>query len=67
MVFACKVELPSIKKSSIFIDGAESLIVVLGIVWLSATIIGAHIPEIKETAGNLLREYPTFICHILLY
>lgn len=58
MVFTCKVELPSIKKASIFIDGAESLIVVLGIVWLSATIIGAHIPEIKETAGNLLREYP---------
>lgn len=61
MVMTCKVPLPSIKKAPIFQDGAESLIVVLGIVWLSSTIIGAHIPEIKETAGHLLNEYPALL------
>lgn len=64
MVFACKVELSSIKKSPIFQDGAESLVVVLGIVWLSATIIGVHVPEIKEIAGEMLREYPVLLAVI---
>lgn len=61
MAIACKVDLPSIKKTTIFADGAESLIVVLGIVWLSSTIIGAHLPEIKMTAGHLLTEYPALL------
>lgn len=61
MVFACKVDLSSIKKASIFADGAESLIVILGIVWLSSTIIGAHIPEIKIYAGDILSQYPVLL------
>lgn len=58
IAFLCKVDLKSIKKSPIFADGAESLIVVLGIVWLSGTIIGVHIPEIKDYAGEVLQKYP---------
>lgn len=61
MAITCKVNLNSIKKSSIFSDGAESLIVVLGIVWLSATIIGSHIPEIKDVAGGMLQENPALL------
>lgn len=57
----CKVNLSDIKKASIFADGAESLIVILGIVWLSSTIIGSHIPEIKDVAGNVLNQYPALL------
>ncbi|MCG7588422.1 anaerobic C4-dicarboxylate transporter family protein, partial [Photobacterium sp. OFAV2-7] len=45
----------------IFRDGAESLIVILGIVWLSSTIIGAHIGEIKDVAGSVLNQYPALL------
>lgn len=61
MVMVCKVQLTSIKKAPIFADGAESLIVILGIVWLSSTIIGVHIPEIKTLAGDVLSEYPALL------
>lgn len=61
MAITCKVKLTDIKKSSIFADGAESLIVILGIVWLSSTIIGSHIPEIKDLAGGVLQENPALL------
>ncbi|CAM3932781.1 Anaerobic C4-dicarboxylate transporter DcuA [Vibrio aerogenes CECT 7868] len=57
----CKVPLSKIKHAPIFRDGAESIIVILGIVWLSSTIIGAHIDEIKHIAGSLLNEYPALL------
>lgn len=67
MVLACKVPLVSIKKAPIFQDGAESLVVVLGIVWLSATIIGVHVPEIKEAAGAWLRDYPALLAVVFFF
>lgn len=54
----CKVDLATIKDAPIFKSGAESLIVVLGIVWFSSTIINAHIPEIKASAVTLLEARP---------
>lgn len=62
--FSCKVDLKGIKKASVFADGAESLIVILGIAWFSGTIIGAHIPEIKAQAGILLEAYPILLAFI---
>lgn len=59
--FFCKVPLASIKKASVFVVGAESLIIILGIVWLSSTIIGAYIPEIKLAAGDVLKAYPALL------
>ncbi|SEF81195.1 anaerobic C4-dicarboxylate transporter family protein [Vibrio hangzhouensis] len=62
--FACKVDLKTIKKASVLADGAESLIVILGIAWLSGTVIGAHIPEIKAQAGIWLEAYPMLLALI---
>ncbi len=62
--FVCHVDLKTIKKASVFSDGAESLIVILGIAWFSGTIIGAHIPEIKAQAGVLLAAYPLLLAFI---
>ena len=58
MVWVCKVPLTKIKDSSIFAGGYESLIVILGIVWLSSTIIMPYIPEIKTQATEMLGQYP---------
>lgn len=57
----CGVKLTEIKDAPIFRSGAESLIVVLGIVWVAATIIGAHIPEIREQAVLLIKDYPYLV------
>lgn len=61
MYWFCKVPLVEIKKAPIFASGFESLVVVLGIVWMSATIIGAHIPEIKTQATEMLTQYPALL------
>lgn len=66
-VYICKVDLPSIKNAPIFGDGAQSLIVVLGIVWLSSTIIGVHIPEIKLHASEILEQYPALLAIIFFF
>ncbi len=71
MAITCKVSLNKIKQAPIFRDGAESIIVILGIVWLSSTIIGAHIGEIKDVASTILSDYPfllsaVFFCTSLL-
>ena len=58
MYLFCKVDLATIKDAPIFKSGAESLIVVLGIVWFSSTIINAHLPEVEESAVALLEQYP---------
>lgn len=58
MYWFCNVDLTKIKESSIFHGGYESLIVILGICWLSSTIIEVYIPSIKEQATMLLSEYP---------
>lgn len=57
----CGVKLAEIKDAPIFKSGAESLVVVLGIVWIAATIIGAHIPEVKEQAVLLIKDYPYLV------
>lgn len=55
IIFTCKLDMKDLKNSPIFKSGAESLVVVLGIVWLSSTLIGAHIDEIKMEASDILR------------
>ena len=61
MFWVCKVPLTKIKESTLFAGGYESLIVILGIVWLSSTIILPYIPEIKVQATELLGQYPALL------
>ena len=64
MYLFCHVELATIKDAPIFRSGFESLVVVLGIVWFSSTIINTHIPEVKETAVALLKDYPYLLAGV---
>ena len=61
MYWFCEISLDKIKNTPVFAGGMESLVVVLGIVWMSSTIIGAHIPEIKAQATQLLTQYPALL------
>lgn len=61
MYWFCDVPLSKIKESSIFHGGYESLIVILGICWLSSTVIDIYIPEIKLQATELLKQYPSLL------
>lgn len=61
MYWFCDISLDRIKNTPIFGGGMESLVVVLGIVWMSSTIIGAHIPVIKTQATALLEQYPALL------
>ncbi|MFR1025961.1 MAG: anaerobic C4-dicarboxylate transporter family protein [Parasutterella sp.] len=61
MYWFCDISLDRIKNTPIFGGGMESLVVYLGIVWMSSTIIGAHIPEIKTQATALLEQYPALL------
>lgn len=61
MYWFCDISLDRIKNTPIFGGGMESLVVVLGIVWMSSTIIGAHIQEIKTQATALLEQYPALL------
>lgn len=63
----CKIDMKCIKEAPIFKSGAESLVVVLGIVWLSSTIIGVHIPEIKDAATEMLQKYPALLAVIFFF
>lgn len=55
MYWFCDISLDRIKNTPIFGGGMESLVVVLGIVWMSSTIIGA--PQ----ATALLEQYPALL------
>ncbi|MEI8632046.1 anaerobic C4-dicarboxylate transporter family protein [Vibrio sp. PP-XX7] len=61
MAMACKVPSPESNMHRYLGGGAESIIVILGIVWLSSTIIGAHVDGIKDIAGALLNQYPALL------
>lgn len=61
MYWVCGFSLNKIKNTPIFAGGMESLVVVLGIVWMSSTIIGNHLPEIKEHATAILTQYPALV------
>lgn len=57
MYWFCDISLDRIKNTPIFGGGMESLVVVLGIVWMSSTIIGA----LKTQATALLEQYPALL------
>lgn len=64
IVLTSKLDMKEIKNSTLFKSGAESLVVVLGIVWLSSTLIGAHLDEIKTGASEILRTYPILLAAV---
>lgn len=65
MVVLCKTSTDAIVLTSTFRSGMSSLAVILGIVTLGTTFIDAHLAEIKDIAGDILRAYPMLLALVL--
>ncbi|MBW7983976.1 anaerobic C4-dicarboxylate transporter [Enterobacillus tribolii] len=65
MVVLCKTSTDSVVLAPTFRAGMSSLAVILGIVTLGTTFVDAHMAEIKETAGDILRTYPMLLALVL--
>ncbi|MEG2568964.1 MAG: anaerobic C4-dicarboxylate transporter family protein, partial [Acinetobacter sp.] len=65
MVVLCKTSTDAIVLTSTFRAGMSSLAVILGIVTLGTTFIDAHLAEIKDIAGDILRAYPMLLALVL--
>lgn len=65
MVVFCKTSTDSIVLAPTFRAGMSSVAVILGIVTLGTTLVDAHMLEIKEIAGSVLKSYPMLLALVL--
>ena len=65
MVVFCKTSTDSIVLAPTFRAGMSSVAVILGIVTLGTTLVDAHMLEIKEIAGGVLKSYPMLLALVL--
>lgn len=64
---SCKVDTAKILSASTFRSGMSACICVMGVAWLGDTFVKAHIGEIQDFAGSLLRDYPWMLAVILFF
>lgn len=67
MVVLCKTSTDSVVLAPTFRAGMSSLAVILGIVTLGTTFVDSHMVEIKEIAGDVLRNYPMLLALVLFF
>ncbi len=48
----------AVANNEVFKSGMIALVAVFGIAWMTKTMFGAHIGDIKETLGGILQVYP---------
>jgi len=69
----CKINTSHVLNAPTFKSGMSACICVLGVAWLGTTFVDAHIEEIKQFAGSMLKIYPwilgiaLFFASMLLY
>lgn len=73
IVMFTKIDANQIAAAATFRSGMTACVCVLGVAWLGATFVNAHVDGIKELAGELLADYPwmlalvLFLASMLLY
>ena len=73
IVIFTKIDANQIAAAATFRSGMTACVCVLGVAWLGATFVNAHVDGIKELAGELLADYPwmlalvLFLASMLLY
>ncbi len=73
IVMVCKIDVDKVPLQSTFRSGMTACICVLGVAWLGDTFVSNHTQEIKDFAGNLVKDYPAllsvafFFASMLLY
>lgn len=63
----CKIDTGEILNVNTFKSGMSACICVLGVAWLGDTFVKAHINDIKETAGQLLSDFPWMLAVVLFF
>ncbi len=66
IIIATKTNPGSISKNEVFRSGMIAIVAVYGIAWMAETMFGAHLSEIKNTLGALVKQYPWAYALILL-
>ncbi|NLY03597.1 MAG: anaerobic C4-dicarboxylate transporter [Campylobacter sp.] len=73
IVILCKIDVDKIALQSTFRSGMTACVCVLGVAWLGDTFVSNHTEEIKNLAGNLVKDFPVllsvalFLASMLLY
>lgn len=57
----------AIASNEVFKSGMVALVAVFGIAWMTETMFGAHLGEIKGTLGSVLQIYPWAYAIILMF
>ncbi|ASM40688.1 anaerobic C4-dicarboxylate transporter [Campylobacter sp. RM12327] len=67
IVMFCKIDIDKIPLQSTFRSGMTACVCVLGVAWLGDTFVSNHTQEIKDFAGNLVRDYPVLLSVALFF
>lgn len=62
-----KVKPSDISSNSVFKSGMVALIAVYGVAWMTKTMFGAHLGDIKEVMGGLVAQYPWAYALVLIF
>lgn len=65
ITLVCKLPAAEILTTQVFKSGMSACICVMGAAWLGTTIIDAHLDQIKDLAGNVLKDYPWMLAVVL--
>ncbi|WP_296103463.1 anaerobic C4-dicarboxylate transporter [uncultured Corynebacterium sp.] len=65
ITLVCKLPAAEILTTQVFKSGMSACICVMGVAWLGTTIIDAHLDQIKDLAGNVLKDYPWMLAVVL--
>lgn len=67
MVIFTKMDASKISKNEIFRSGMIAIVAVFGIAWMADTVFGAHVKDMQEALGGIVKTYPwTYAIMILL-
>lgn len=67
IVMFTKIDANQIAAAATFRSGMTACVCVLGVAWLGATFVNAHVDGIKEFAGELLADYPWMLALVLFF
>lgn len=67
IVGVTKIDASKISNAATFRSGMSACICVLGVAWLGDTFVSGHLQEIKDFAGDLLKEYPWMLAATLFF
>lgn len=67
IVLTCKLDTAQLPAASTFRSGMTACVCVLGVAWLGATFINAHVNDITELAGSTLQESPWMLALVLFF